>query len=62
MDSAATAATLRARIRTVGKNVKAARRQCQAPGAVVSIQDLTPRELFILRCLLCHEDFEMGAA
>eukprot|EP00975_Prorocentrum_lima_P049910 10444024-Prorocentrum_lima.AAC.1 len=62
MDSAATAATLRARLRTVRENVKAARRRCRAHGAVVCIQDLTPRELFILRCLLYHEDFELGAA
>eukprot|EP00975_Prorocentrum_lima_P008140 1741060-Prorocentrum_lima.AAC.1 len=62
MDGAAAAATLRARIRSVGQGIAAARRRCRAHVAVTSIQDLTPRDLFIIRCLLYHEDFELDAA
>eukprot|EP00975_Prorocentrum_lima_P010320 2195322-Prorocentrum_lima.AAC.1 len=62
MDGAEAAATLRARIRNVGQGIAAARRRCRAHAAVASIQDLTPRELFIVRCLLYHEDFDIEAA
>eukprot|EP00975_Prorocentrum_lima_P060020 12584814-Prorocentrum_lima.AAC.1 len=62
MDTAAATATLRARLRTVGQHIKAENRRCRNRGAVASMESLTPRELFILRCLLYHEDFELRAA
>eukprot|EP00975_Prorocentrum_lima_P034252 7197480-Prorocentrum_lima.AAC.1 len=62
MDGTATAEALRARIRSVGQRIAVARRRCRAHAAVTSIHELTPRELFVIRHLLYHEDFELDAA